>query len=711
MTLLIAASYLIEFLFITNVFAITMKERSKEFGCIRAIGTSNMQMTLLVLAETAFIGLIGSLIGAVLGLGLSFFLLYAFKYYLGFTTFSALIIQPMTLITSMITGFTVTIISGIWPLAVVLRLPIVQNIHSTKEEKMKKRSLFTWKTSAIFGLILVIAGLVTSQFIGETEFLGFELLSPQSLVVVLIFFGTLAIEIAIVALIPKIGIRLLINRTIATMLIATKDIERELQRSTITIFTAALSLSFILIVGSVAGGLFDAVPDYYNQNFGENTDLVIETWDHLEYPTNFTDELLSNYYWVDNASFIQEKRSFLSDIGLNTYFFGINASSYDHFLMEFMLQPYENASVAELFETNIHNVVLTNVLTERLGVGIGDVLEIEVDSETKEDILVGGICSANPFIHGGEYIFIDYSLFQSVWNKTSSKWFMADIRGTVISNVDAEKELQLAYPNVKSVKTTYYYFTMIQNSLGTQGAFIHLIFIHSFFLAGLTQFISILISTLKLERDVAIMRSMGMSKGEVFRLFLSEAGTLGFTGVFIGIFNSIVGAELLAWYISQSIRTEAAISGLRDTALFFLWIFISLLVTLGSTYIPSKRASQTNIIAAISGRHEMKATIGLYKPKEMDVKALAERLHGLEMETPEDISESEMKAIHPEIEMLQNEVTYLSKNIDMFDSENKKWYDWYDKQLDEFNKGNMDNRRFKTILNRYKKFLKEQNQD
>jgi len=252
---------------------------------------------------------------------------------------------------------------------------------------------------------------------------------------------------------------------------------------------------------------------------------------------------------------------------------------------------------------------------------------------------------------------------------------------------------------------------MIQNSLGTQGAFIHLIFVHSFFLSGLTQFISILITTLKLERDVAIMRSMGMSKGEVFRLFLSEAGTLGFTGVFIGIFNSIVGAELLAWYISQSIPIEATISGLRDTALFFLWIIISLLVTLGSTYIPSRRASQTNIIAAISGRHEEKATIGLYKPKEMDVKALAKKLHGLEMETPADIDESEMKAIEPEIEMLQNEVNYLSKNMDLFDSENKKWHDWYNQQLNEFNKGNIDNRRFKTILNRYKKYLKERNQD
>ncbi|MFX0085818.1 MAG: ABC transporter permease [Candidatus Hodarchaeota archaeon] len=710
MTLLIAASYLIEFLFITNVFAITMKERSKEFGCIRAIGTSNLQMTLLVLAETAFIGLIGSIIGAVIGIGLSLLLLYAFKYYLGFTTFSALLIQPITIIISMITGFTVTIISGIWPLIVALRLPIVQNIHSTKEAKLKKRRFLTWKTSVIFGLILVIAGLIISQVIGETEFLGFELLSPHSLVVILIFFGTIAIEIGLVALLPKVGVRLLINRTIATMLIGIKDIEREMQRSTITIFTAALSLSFILIVGTVAGGLFDAVPKYYNQNFGENTDLVIETWDHLEYPTNFTGELLSNFYWIDNASFIQEQRSFISNIGLNTYFFGINASSYDHFLIEFMLQPYPNASVVPIFETNIHNVILTDVLTERLGVGVGDVLEIQVDSETTEYIQIGGICSANPFIHGGEYIFIDYSLFQSVWNKTSSKWFMADIRGTEISNADAEKVLQLAYPNVKSVKTTYYYFTMIQNSLGTQGAFIHLIFIHSFFLSGLTQFISILITTLKLERDVAIMRSMGMSKGEVFRLFLSESGMLGFTGVFIGIFNSIIGSELLAWYISLSIPIEATISGLRETALFFLWIIISMLVTLGSTYIPSRRASQTNIIAAISGRHEEKAKIGLYKPKEMDVKALAEKLYGLEMETPVDVDESEMKALTPEIEMLQNEILYLSQDLDLSVSENIKWHDWYNKQFDEFNKGKIDNRRFKTILNRYKKFLKEKNQ-
>jgi putative ABC transport system permease protein len=700
MNLLIMASYLIEFLFITNVFAITMKERSREFGTLRAIGTSKRQIISLVFSETGLIGLIGSTIGIIFGLVLSFFLLYIFKYYLGYSGISDLIIQLPTMIVSYLTGLFTTVLAGIWPLIVVLRLPIVQNMHSLKEAKLKKRRIFTWQTGIVFGLLLIIAGVITSSAIEGAEFLGFELISAHSLVILLIFAGTLIFEIAIVSRIPNLSMKLLNRPKLVPILIATKDVEREIQRSTITIFTAALSLTFILMVGIVSGGLFDAVPEYYRQSFGESTDLIIESWDHYEFNTSFTETLIEENYWINKTAYMQEERGSLN-IGSNVYFFGINATSYDHFLTEFMLEPL-NGKISTIFDQNTFNVVITDILAENLGVSINEPLEIQFGSGSSVDIQVGGVCTGNSFIHGGEYIFIDTTLFESIWNKTSSKWFVADLDLNSLPQQQAEAALSDTYPLLKSVKSTYYYYRMIEGSLAVQGAFIHLIFVHSFLLAGLTQFISILISTLKMERDVAVMRSIGLSKGEVFRLFVSEAGLLGFTGVIIGIVNSIIGSDLLAWYISWSIPIEAKISGLQDQFLFILWIFISLIVTFGSSYIPSKRASQTNIIAAISGRTDRKNIRAVYRARQLDVKSLAEKF---EKDSEKKVIELKPELEDGRIEEQLNEILSLSKGLDLLVEENKKWSQLFNKQLTDYEDGKLDPEIFEVRIKRYKTFL------
>ncbi len=703
MTLLVLASYLIEFLFITNVFAITMKERSREFGTLRAIGTSKRQILSLVLSETGFIGFLGSTVGIIIGLGLSLVLLYAFKYYLGYSGISDIVIQLPTMLTSYLTGLLTTVLAGIWPLIVVLKLPIVQNIHSTKEAKLKKSRLFTWKSGIIFGLLFIIAGLITSSLIEGTEFLGFELVSLHSLTILLIFSGTLILEIAIVTLVPRFGSKLLTKPKLVPFLVATKDIEREIQRSTITIFTAALSLTFILMVGIISGGLFESVPEYYRQSFGENTDLVIEAWDHYEFNTTFTETLKSDNYWINNIAYMKEERGSLN-VGSNAYFFGVNASSYDYFLQEFMIQP-QNGLLSDLFDENDSNVVMTDILAESLDVSINDTLQIELGFQSKQDIQIGGICTGNPFIHGGQYIFIDTTVFSDIWNKTSSKWFVADIHENTLPQQQAEEVLDTAYPLLKSIKSTFYYYKTIEKSLAVQGAFIHLIFIHSFLLAGLTQFISILISTLKMERDVAVMRSIGLSKQEVFRLFIAEAGLLGFTGVIIGITNSIIGSELLAWYISLSIPIKAEISGLQDQFLFVLWIFVSLGVTFASAYIPSKRASQTNIIAAISGRTDIKDIKGLYRPRELNVKAIREKLQEdaeeHKIDTTPEIRDSD-------IEEQLKEVLALSEGLDLYVEENKKWDQLFNKQLTNYKDGKLNKEIFAVRIKRYKTFLLRQ---
>jgi len=707
MDVLILASYLIEFLFITNIFAFSMKERSKEFGILRSIGTAKKQVILLILTEAFLIGLFGSIIGGIGGLGFAGLLLYIFKYTLGFSSLQALVISPVTLIISILTGITVTLLSGLWPLWITMSMPIVSTIHNAQIYKKTSRKIINWKTALITGTIFIIAGLFTVNIIEQTSFLGFEIGSAQTLVIALIFSGVVIIEAAIVSFIPKIGIRLLIRSKLAPLLLATKDIERDMQKAMITIFTAAFALSLILIVSMVSSGLFSAVPEFYEESFGDNLNIVIETWDHLEFPNTFADTLLDEFNWVHHTSFIQEQRtSFVT--GGTAHFFGVDASTMNFFIDEFILQP-ESASLTTLIDNTSTRVVITDTLKERLGYDLGDTLNVKTVYGTNGSLIISGITHGNPFIRNGEYIFVDTDIFQQLWNKTTSKWFWGDYDQN-FPNKSVVIDIEETFIDIKSVMTIFDYQAMIEYSLGVQGSFIQLIFIHSFILSGLTQFIAILISTMRMERDVAITRSIGLSKRRVFYVFLAEASVLGFTGVFLGIINSFVGSELLAWYIGQSIPINVSIDSLVDQTMFLLWIFLASLVTLGSTWIPARRASQVNIIAAISGRKELKTALSYYKPAEFDIHAIIDRMHTPpkyikdEEATAEKISESTDKST---VQAFLDQIADLLKQKTTTSEENSKWYKIFQTQNDKYEKGLIDEQRFSVTLKRYIKYLKE----
>ncbi|MEZ5322896.1 MAG: FtsX-like permease family protein [Microthrixaceae bacterium] len=72
---------------VANTLQLGVNERRREFGLLRAIGASRGQTTLLVLAEAAALSVVGTVLGAAIGLGATFGAVKALSAY-GLTTFS-----------------------------------------------------------------------------------------------------------------------------------------------------------------------------------------------------------------------------------------------------------------------------------------------------------------------------------------------------------------------------------------------------------------------------------------------------------------------------------------------------------------------------------------------------------------------------------------------------------------------------------------------
>lgn len=108
-----AISLLVAAFGIMNTMLMSVLERTKEIGVMKAIGATNRQVLLMFLYESVAIGIIGGIIGVILGVGFTSILIAVFK---GFTGMSmTAFINPLLLVFGVIFAVLVSVASGIYP--------------------------------------------------------------------------------------------------------------------------------------------------------------------------------------------------------------------------------------------------------------------------------------------------------------------------------------------------------------------------------------------------------------------------------------------------------------------------------------------------------------------------------------------------------------------------------------------------------------------
>lgn len=98
---------------IMNTTYMSITERTSEIGVLKAIGAKKRHISAIFLFEAGIIGMIGSLIGLVLGLGISNVSIYAINNYTDFA--AAQVFSPELAVGAVAFGFILGVISGIFP--------------------------------------------------------------------------------------------------------------------------------------------------------------------------------------------------------------------------------------------------------------------------------------------------------------------------------------------------------------------------------------------------------------------------------------------------------------------------------------------------------------------------------------------------------------------------------------------------------------------
>src|SRR5581483_4848579 len=149
---------------IGNSLSITVAQRTREFATLRTIGASRRQILRAVLLESLVMGIVASVIGLVLGLGLAKLLFWVFDK-AGFTLAnSGLLLHARTVVVSLVVGTLVTVVSSLRPAFRATRVPPIAAVR--EGVALPPGRFARWRAPASGTLSLLGFGLIVLGLFG-----------------------------------------------------------------------------------------------------------------------------------------------------------------------------------------------------------------------------------------------------------------------------------------------------------------------------------------------------------------------------------------------------------------------------------------------------------------------------------------------------------------------------------------------------------------
>jgi len=216
------------------------------------------------------------------------------------------------------------------------------------------------------------------------------------------------------------------------------------------------------------------------------------------------------------------------------------------------------------------------------------------------------------FISTGMYDFDSNYLYVSL--KTANKLFKTkskikgievkvdNIDNTAVIGENIRKKLG-RYPYVVSTYKEMY--SNLFKSIDYQKLFIGIILIVIIILASFSIIGTLLIFVTEKEKDIAILKSVGLSKRQVIKLFVAEGGVIGGIGIVLGLaisFSLLYAIKYVDIALDPDVYNISYIPiDLRPLEVIGV-IVISFVISLLSTLYPAYKASKLRPVEGISGK-------------------------------------------------------------------------------------------------------------
>lgn len=566
---------------IFNTLSITVAQRTREFATLRTIGASRRQVLGSVVFEALVIGLLASLIGLLVGLGLARGLNAVFVSLGIDLPSSGTVVERRTIVVSLVVGTLVTVFAGLFPAIRATRVPPIAAVREgavLPKSWLARRRTRAAAAVAVLGLALLLLGMFRE---GISTVRVLVLLGAG---VIVLFVGIALVSERLVQ--PLASVVGLPSERIggAVGRLARENATRNPSRTAATAAALMIGLALITFVAVLAQGLTESVDTAIDAQVSADYVVVSERGF-----TPFDPAIDEDLAAVDGVSVAPVRGDFGRVRGKQFQVTGIDPATTGR-VYRFSWEEGSNDVVTSLRDDQ---AIVEAGFADDEGLSVGDRITVESAAGRTADVAIVGIYRAPSFWQMLGQVSLPVSAFDRVFESPQNLYTFIDAGGGNPSAAEDLRAVADRYPGVE---------------LGTQEEFkvnqsrgidrlLRLLYV----LLALSVIVSLfgMVNTLVLSvfertRELGLLRAVGLTRRQARRMVRHESVITALIGASLGMPLGVALAAL----VTTKLSSEGLAFAIPWTTLV---VFVVAAIGAGivAAVLPARRAARLNVLSAL----------------------------------------------------------------------------------------------------------------
>ena len=559
---------------IYNVFSISAAQRQRENALLRAIGASKKQVTRAMLIESVVVGLFGSIIGLFAGIGLSKALSSLLKAAGIDLPSGGLVVPSSAVVNTIVVGLIVTVTSAWLPARRAGRVPPLAAMRETAIEVVALT-----RRRTIFGLVLIAIGAASIVAVtngASNTWLGFGIL--------FVFSGTITLG-------PVIArpVALLLGRPAETLrgvtgTMARQNSARNPKRTSRTASPVLIGVALVTAVAALAASIRTQIDGVFTEQFKGDYAINTNARGFGGLSPSLADDINALPEVERATGFglltvkIEDKGQYLTTINPATvegvFDIGLTSGKYSDLTPEtiFVSQKYADNNNAKLGDSIAVTLVDAQVKT----LTIAGIYEF--------DDLAGKYTVSRDLVKDSTVISFDLGVYIKV--------------KAGVSDAAARSALQAAVDKYGqgTLLSKREYIDLQSGQINQLLGLIYGLLFLSVIIAVVGIIITLLLSVFERQREIGLLRAVGMTKSQVRTTVRWESVITSLLGAVVGI---VLGVGL-GWVIVYALRDQGLSSFSVPVGSTVSILIMAFIVGVLAAVYPAWRATRVNLLSAIT---------------------------------------------------------------------------------------------------------------
>ncbi len=578
-------SLFVGMLLIYNTFAMSVAERTREIGMVRALGATQRQIMTLVLIEAACLGAIGILFGIAIGLFLSIPLSRFMGSMVGIPL-NSYTIPTGGLIQAVLVGLVVTFVAAFIPAWQASRISPTEAMRARAGGREGFLLKHAWKIGVGFLGVAVIDGAGFLRLFQGAEFF------------MVTFLGAILVMPNLILALEPVGRRIIraIYGPIGT--IGSRNLARAKGRTSLTVGVLMIGVVMNVAIGAMSVSFKESMDDWISAAVGG--DFMVSSSRVLY------GDLARDLSGVEGVAAVTPQRFASIKIAGIKNAAGFKAR--DDAVQMVAIEPLTYRQVTSFqFSDGVTEeialgdlqrgdaVMVSTTLSERWQVKRGDMVRLRTGRGDR-DFRIAAIMMT--FYQGGNSVMISRTDLQKYFGDTRVTFFLVKKKPGV-STEELVARLKNGVGKTKNLEIIA--GDDFRQGIATQ--------IQQFFtpfdgMVWISVIVGVLgvINTMTMNvleriREIGTLRSIGLERQQLGSMILSEAGAMGVLGALFGVLVAYPVSTVTVTGMSEG--SGFPVTYVFPALSFATGVFVALFFSQLAALYPTWRAARVNVIEAI----------------------------------------------------------------------------------------------------------------